>query len=92
MLLLFRIIFNISRCILKYQLYKDINSTYDFTNFVLPVAYWFSIDSYFTYFICITHQQLAVFITVISWAASDTLFAQLTTHISLQLQVYKYTV
>ncbi|KAK0171035.1 hypothetical protein PV328_008801 [Microctonus aethiopoides] len=68
-------------CILKYQLYKDINSTYDFTNFVLPVAYWFSIDSYSTYFICITHQQLAVFITVISWAASDTLFAQLTTHV-----------
>ncbi|KAK0178900.1 hypothetical protein PV327_007741 [Microctonus hyperodae] len=74
-------------CILQYQLSKDINSTYDFTNFVLPVAYWFSIDSYSTYFICITHQQLAVFITVISWAASDTLFAQLTTHVSLQLQV-----
>lgn len=61
--------------------------SFDFSQTVYPCNLPFTIDSFVKYFICCTYQQCIVVAACIAWISCDTLFAQLTTHVSLQFMV-----
>ncbi|KAK0078003.1 hypothetical protein PV326_009660 [Microctonus aethiopoides] len=70
--------------VFKHQFGPESNSSYDFSATVFPCIYPIKIDSYPKYFMLITFEQIDVTIACTAWASCDTLFAQLSTHVSLQ--------
>ncbi|XP_016845608.1 odorant receptor 280 isoform X2 [Nasonia vitripennis] len=66
------------------------NHTYDLSRRILLVKYPFEITRKSTYCFLLSQEAYLLYITAIYWANGDTLFAQFTTHICLQLKILKY--
>nr|WHS04450.1 odorant receptor 47 [Psyttalia incisi] len=68
---------------------KNENDTYDLSQTAYPAMYPFPTDTVGRYLLCVT-VELVLFINVAAWwTASDMLFLQLATHLSLQYQRLK---
>lgn len=63
------------------------NHTYDYSQRVFLLRYPFQINDSTTYFSVLLEEEYLLLISGLYWVSCDTLFAQLTTHVSLQLEV-----
>ncbi|XP_008215071.1 odorant receptor 276 isoform X1 [Nasonia vitripennis] len=74
---------------MQYLKRESTNYTYDLSRRVILVKYPFEVTEISTYVILCLQEALFVFIQCIFWVNSDTLFAQVTTHIGLQFKILK---
>nr|UEN71265.1 olfactory receptor 82 [Gregopimpla kuwanae] len=72
----------------QYYLYKNnMSEPYDYTVTVYPTTYPFATTTLTRYIICVTWEQFIFIFFVLYWMASDSLFAQLTTHTAIQYRI-----
>ncbi|NP_001177618.1 odorant receptor 285 [Nasonia vitripennis] len=68
------------------------NHTYDYSQRVFIIEYPFPIQDVLTYSSVLLEEEYLLLASGLYWVCCDTLFAQLTTHISLQLEILQYDI
>ncbi|XP_063993352.1 odorant receptor 47a-like isoform X2 [Diachasmimorpha longicaudata] len=64
-----------------------LNGTVEFTKTVYPARYPFILDSAPAFFLCVLLETVGMYFMMLHWLATDGVFAQITTHMSLHFQV-----
>ena len=72
--------------IYQYRTRKETNITYEYI-FIILAKHPFEIKNITVYTVLLLEQQILLLMSSVYWLNSDSLFAQLTTHITLQLKV-----
>ncbi|XP_063972896.1 odorant receptor 13a-like isoform X2 [Diachasmimorpha longicaudata] len=67
--------------------YTGSNETFDFSSTEWPALYPFPLDSPGPFFATLTYETIGMYFLSLFWVAADGLFAQLTTHLSIQFQI-----
>nr|AQN78500.1 olfactory receptor 98 [Meteorus pulchricornis] len=70
---------------------REINDSFTYSANVFPFNFPYKIDSFTVYIISVTYQQLGAVAVCIIWASCDTLYAQITFHVSVQFMVLANT-
>ena len=84
---------NFKRNIIFQYLHREAtNHTYDFSERIFMVRYPFPINTMAAYLSVLFEEQWVLFGSALGWICCDALFAQLTSHVCLQLQVCLYRV
>nr|QNL15044.1 olfactory receptor 100 [Aulacocentrum confusum] len=73
--------------LIDHRLRPHPNESFDYSMTVYPSSYSFSTDTPFSYFLCVTYEQIVIVFVALYWISCDTLFAQLTTHICIHYRV-----
>ncbi|KAK0088296.1 hypothetical protein PV325_012492 [Microctonus aethiopoides] len=73
---------------LNHSLHRNTNDSFDYYHTtVYPAVYPFAIETLGRFCVVVTYQQITATIACTYWVSSDTLFAQIMTHISIQFLV-----
>nr|WHS04455.1 odorant receptor 52 [Psyttalia incisi] len=86
------IILALSYCLRPYILLLNhclysMNESYDFTISIYPATYPFFYGNYVRYLICLSYEVIVMIFVISYWITCDGLFAQITTHLSLQFEI-----
>ncbi|XP_011309953.1 uncharacterized protein [Fopius arisanus] len=67
--------------------FSQSNGSFHFSETVYPAHYPFVLNSARPFFLCIALETVGIFYLGLYWVTADALFAQLTTHLSIQFQI-----
>lgn len=73
--------------LLYFRMHREDGEIYDYSVTTVIAIYPFSTDNFAKYLACLNWEMLVVFLYSLYWAAADITFAELVSHLTIQLQV-----
>ncbi|XP_058805410.1 odorant receptor 47a-like [Phymastichus coffea] len=78
--------------LIQYIGHKTSNTTLDYSIRIFPLRYPFDVNTGWIYYLILCHEFWILFGLTLCWVSCDTLFASLTTHLSIQFEILEHDI